>query len=65
MWHRTASDIAAAARVRDALRRILQLPPTAPIEYKTHGECLRASASAPGPPARNHDEHEPEPERSS
>ena len=49
MWHRTASDINAAGRVRDALRRILQLPASIPIEYKAHGDCLRtanASASA-------------------
>ncbi|CAK1579086.1 unnamed protein product [Parnassius mnemosyne] len=43
VWHRTASDTAAAARVRDALRRILQLPASVPIEYKAHGDCLRAS----------------------
>lgn len=46
MWHRTASDIQAAGRVRDALRRILQLPASVPIEYKAHGDCLRASANA-------------------
>lgn len=45
VWHRTAADTAAAARVRDALRRILQLPASVPIEYKAHGDCLRASAS--------------------
>ncbi|XP_049870827.1 eukaryotic translation initiation factor 4E type 2 [Pectinophora gossypiella] len=53
VWHRTASDTGLAARVRDALRRILQLPPAVAIEYKAHGDCLRASAS------RHHD-HEPE-----
>ncbi|XP_022825773.1 eukaryotic translation initiation factor 4E type 2 [Spodoptera litura] len=57
VWHRTASDTAMAARVRDALRRILQLPATVAIEYKAHGDCLRASASraaadeAPSPPS--------------
>lgn len=64
VWHRTASDGAAAARVRDALRRILQLPASVPIEYKAHGDCLRASASRaalePEPPAP----HDPEPPRS-
>ncbi|KAJ8724593.1 hypothetical protein PYW08_016067 [Mythimna loreyi] len=49
VWHRTASDTAAAARVRDALRRILQLPATVPIEYKAHGDCLRASAGRGAP----------------
>ncbi|KAL4714682.1 hypothetical protein ACJJTC_012599 [Scirpophaga incertulas] len=43
VWHRTAADTAAAARVRDALRRILQLPSSVPIEYKAHGDCLRAT----------------------
>ncbi|XP_053605606.1 eukaryotic translation initiation factor 4E type 2 isoform X2 [Plodia interpunctella] len=47
VWHRTAADTAAAARVRDALRRILQLPAAANIEYKAHGDCLRASAPQP------------------
>ncbi|KAM3966899.1 LOW QUALITY PROTEIN: eukaryotic translation initiation factor 4E homologous protein [Aphomia sociella] len=56
VWHRTASDTAAAARVRDALRRILQLPASVPVEYKAHGDCLRASASASAARA-----HEPEP----
>lgn len=59
VWHRSAADQAAAGRVRDALRRILQLPAAVPIEYKAHGDCLRASAS------RADDESdEPEPERS-
>lgn len=45
VWHRTAADAAAAARVRDTLRRVLQLPASVPVEYKAHGDCLRASAS--------------------
>ncbi|XP_041968489.1 eukaryotic translation initiation factor 4E type 2 isoform X2 [Aricia agestis] len=45
VWHRTAADTAASARVRDAMRRILQLPASVPIEYKAHGDRLRASAS--------------------
>lgn len=43
VWHRTAADTVAAGRVRDALRRILQLPSSVPIEYKAHGERLRAT----------------------
>ena len=50
VWHRTASDTLAAARVRDALRRILQLPAAVPIEYKAHGDCLRAAARDPDQP---------------
>lgn len=69
VWHRTAADQAAAARVRDALRRILQLPASVPIEYKAHGDCLRAAAPVPAPapppaPAPALAEPEPEPERS-
>lgn len=45
VWHRNAADQASAARVRDTLRRVLQLNATVPIEYKAHGDCLRASAS--------------------
>ncbi|CAH0399040.1 unnamed protein product [Chilo suppressalis] len=54
VWHRTASDTVAAGRVRDTLRRILQLPISVPIEYKAHGDCLRASASR----AHDHDNHD-------
>lgn len=54
VWHRTASDTAAAARVRDALRRILQLPISVAIEYKAHGDCLRATADRSH---RAHDDH--------
>ncbi|CAF4819191.1 unnamed protein product [Pieris macdunnoughi] len=57
VWHRTAADTTAAGRVRDALRRILQLPTTMPIEYKVHSDCLRASTSrAPDPPATDNGE---------
>ncbi|XP_026727219.1 eukaryotic translation initiation factor 4E type 2 [Trichoplusia ni] len=55
VWHRTASDTVAAARVRDTLRRILQLPASVPIEYKAHGDCLRASASRAPPADDAHD----------
>ncbi|KPI99459.1 Eukaryotic translation initiation factor 4E type 2 [Papilio xuthus] len=43
VWHRTATDLAAAARVRDAMKRILQLPSTVNLEYKVHRDCLRAT----------------------
>ncbi|GBP65635.1 Eukaryotic translation initiation factor 4E type 2 [Eumeta japonica] len=45
VWHRTASDAAVVARVRDTLRRVLQLSSTVPLEYKAHGDCIRANAS--------------------
>lgn len=62
VWHRTASDTAAASRVRDAMRRILQLPASVPIEYKAHGDCLRASASRHEPDATtDHAPHAPHP----
>jgi len=36
VWNRTASDQSSTARIRDTLRRILNLPPTTPMEYKRH-----------------------------
>ncbi|XP_048005413.1 eukaryotic translation initiation factor 4E type 2 [Leguminivora glycinivorella] len=36
VWHRTASDREAATRVHDTLRRVLQLPPSVPLQYKEH-----------------------------
>ncbi len=41
IWNRTSNDIASTNRIRDVLRRILNLPPTFPIEYKPHSDSLR------------------------
>lgn len=54
VWHRTASDTAVKTRVRDTLRRVLQLPATVPIEYKAHSDCLRASTAHALAATHNH-----------
>uniref|UniRef100_A0A4W4EYF0 Eukaryotic translation initiation factor 4E type 2 n=1 Tax=Electrophorus electricus TaxID=8005 RepID=A0A4W4EYF0_ELEEL len=36
IWNKTASDQATTARIRDTLRRVLNLPPNTIMEYKTH-----------------------------
>lgn len=41
IWNRTASDQAATSRIRDALKRLLNLPISATMEYKTHNDCLK------------------------
>ncbi|VVC94298.1 unnamed protein product [Leptidea sinapis] len=40
VWHRTAADTVIAARVRDTMRRVMQLPPTLPIVYKAHSDRI-------------------------
>lgn len=56
VWNRTASDQASTARIRDTLRRILNLPPTHyTMEYKPHYQdpATKAAAAAtklPPPP---------------
>ncbi|XP_014600724.1 PREDICTED: eukaryotic translation initiation factor 4E type 2 [Polistes canadensis] len=41
VWNKTASDVATTARIRDTLRRVLHLPTSASMEYKTHNESLK------------------------
>ncbi|KAK9871256.1 hypothetical protein WA026_011529 [Henosepilachna vigintioctopunctata] len=43
IWNRTASDIATTARIRDALKRLLNMPANVTLEYKVHSDCLKAS----------------------
>ncbi|GAB0096373.1 eukaryotic translation initiation factor 4E type 2 [Sergentomyia squamirostris] len=43
VWNRTATDQASTARIRDTLRRILNLPPNTPMEYKPHCDSLKKS----------------------
>ncbi|XP_026462125.1 eukaryotic translation initiation factor 4E type 2-like [Ctenocephalides felis] len=43
LWNRTATDQTSVARVRDTLKRVLNLPANANMEYKSHGDSLRAS----------------------
>ena len=41
MWNRSASDQATTNRIRDTLRRVLNLPPNTIMEYKTHTDSLK------------------------
>ncbi|WKY14893.1 hypothetical protein Q1695_000418 [Nippostrongylus brasiliensis] len=44
LWNRTA-DVAITTRIRDTLRRVLNLPVNAVMEYKRHDECLKDQSS--------------------
>ncbi|XP_055852267.1 eukaryotic translation initiation factor 4E type 2 [Episyrphus balteatus] len=41
VWNRTATDIASTTRIRDTLRRILNLPLNTLMEYKIHCDSLK------------------------
>ncbi|KIH46803.1 eukaryotic initiation factor 4E, partial [Ancylostoma duodenale] len=41
LWNRTADNIGVTNRIRDTLRRVLNLPINAVMEYKRHDECLK------------------------
>ncbi|XP_036940294.1 eukaryotic translation initiation factor 4E type 2 isoform X2 [Acanthopagrus latus] len=43
IWNKTASDQATTARIRDTLRRVLNLPPNTIMEYKTHTDSIKYS----------------------
>lgn len=43
VWNRSATDYHCTNRIRDTLRRILNLPPNTPMEYKTHCDSLKYS----------------------
>ncbi|CAB1317127.1 unnamed protein product [Coregonus sp. 'balchen'] len=42
IWNKTASDQATITRIRDTLRRVLNLPPNTIMEYKTHTDSIKA-----------------------
>ncbi|XP_075954087.1 eukaryotic translation initiation factor 4E type 2 isoform X3 [Anarhichas minor] len=41
IWNKTAGDQATTARIRDTLRRVLNLPPNTIMEYKTHNDSIK------------------------
>ena len=41
IWNKTASDQVTTSRIRDTLRRVLNLPPNTIMEYKTHNDSLK------------------------
>ncbi|XP_043933018.1 eukaryotic translation initiation factor 4E type 2 isoform X2 [Protopterus annectens] len=45
IWNKTASDQVTTARIRDTLRRVLNLPPNTIMEYKTHTDSLKDNSS--------------------
>ena len=45
LWNRTASDQVTTSRIRDTLKRVLNLPPNTIMEYKTHTDSLKDNSS--------------------
>jgi len=45
VWNRTASDQSTTIRIRDTLRRVLNLPHNTIMEYKTHNDSLKDNSS--------------------
>ena len=41
LWNRTASDGVTTSRIRDTLKRVLNLPPNTIMEYKTHTDSIK------------------------
>lgn len=41
LWNRTATDTATTSRIRDTIRRVLNLPPNTIMEYKTHIDSMK------------------------
>ena len=41
VWNRTAADNMTTGRIRDTLKRVLNLPHNTIMEYKTHTDSLR------------------------
>ncbi|XP_064638524.1 eukaryotic translation initiation factor 4E type 2-like [Lineus longissimus] len=44
-WNKTASDTHTTSRIRDTLKRVLNLPPNTIMEYKTHTDSLKDNSS--------------------
>lgn len=45
VWNKTASDKATTIRIRDTLKRVLNLPAHTVMEYKTHNTSMRDKSS--------------------
>ena len=41
LWNRTADNPLIINRIRDTMRRVLNLPVNAILEYKKHDDCLK------------------------
>lgn len=42
LWNRTAKEEGITNRIRDTMRRTLNLPPNTVLEYKPHDDCLKS-----------------------
>uniref|UniRef100_A0A7E4VED6 eIF-4F 25 kDa subunit n=1 Tax=Panagrellus redivivus TaxID=6233 RepID=A0A7E4VED6_PANRE len=45
LWNRSADNATITTRIRDTMRRVLNLPVNAILEYKKHGDCLKDQSS--------------------
>jgi len=45
LWNRTASDTTTTSRIRDTLKRVLNLPPNTIMEYKCHTDSMKDMSS--------------------
>lgn len=45
LWNKVASDNTTTARIRDTLKRVLNLPPNTIMEYKCHTDSLKDQSS--------------------
>ncbi len=45
IWNRTCSNQAVTSRIKDTLKRILNLPPSTILEYKSHNDSLKDNSS--------------------
>uniref|UniRef100_A0AC34R8N5 EIF-4F 25 kDa subunit n=1 Tax=Panagrolaimus sp. JU765 TaxID=591449 RepID=A0AC34R8N5_9BILA len=45
LWNRTADNPAITNRIRDTMKRVLNLPASTILEYKRHDDCLRDQSS--------------------
>ncbi|XP_061835723.1 eukaryotic translation initiation factor 4E type 2 isoform X3 [Nerophis lumbriciformis] len=43
IWNKTAGDRSTTTRIRDTLRRVLNLPPNTLMDYKTHNDSIKYS----------------------
>ncbi|XP_022919926.1 eukaryotic translation initiation factor 4E type 2 [Onthophagus taurus] len=53
IWNRTATDQIMTARIRDAVKRLLNLPSSAGLEYKTHTDSLKGWKTTPPNPVKS------------
>ncbi|XP_074657983.1 eukaryotic translation initiation factor 4E type 2-like [Tubulanus polymorphus] len=45
LWNKTAYDHQTTSRIRDTLKRVLNLPPNTIMEYKTHTDSIKDNSS--------------------